>query len=267
MEERFADAWKHRWEANKYGQARVGDHLITPFECDRCIFIKLKGRLPIKVAIKDRLLLAGIRRVNLGALWGRETSTVKRNLAGVKKIIYASASAGLVGPFILYGPMPAFDYCGYEIAIDMVLASRSAGRYCKEHTQFDTIRKLRTVYANFERISSVKVHNALDIDGGAGEEKDGVYLATSSIWFRRFVIGCKARMGQVYKPNLALTTKLITSLLGMIEEQIKDAERIEDQFELIVFGSFIIYSCVLSLRGDEGTMVNLASLVKYRNES
>ena len=43
-EERFKGAWKRVWNEAEYLIAREGDHLITPFECDLCIFLKLKGR-------------------------------------------------------------------------------------------------------------------------------------------------------------------------------------------------------------------------------
>ena len=76
--------------------------MLTPFERDRCMFVKLKGRLPVRNVDKDKLLLAAIRRVNLDTLWSRETTTVKSNLEGVRKIVFASASAGLRGPFKSY---------------------------------------------------------------------------------------------------------------------------------------------------------------------
>lgn len=100
-----------------------------------------------------------------------------------------------MGPFKSYGPMPGFEHCGYEIAVDMVLSSRSMGRHSKEHTQFDTIRKMRMSFANFERVSSVKAYDSLGIDSGSGDMKDIQSLVTSCIWFRRFVVGCKVRMG------------------------------------------------------------------------
>lgn len=59
-EERLTNAWTDQWEADKYCQARKGDHMVTPFECDRCIFLKLKGRFPIPDAPKDVLLLGAI---------------------------------------------------------------------------------------------------------------------------------------------------------------------------------------------------------------
>ena len=181
MEERFEDAWKQEWDDMKYHGTRKGDHLLTPFECDRCIFIKLKGRQPVREANRDKLLMAAIRRVNLDAMWSRKATTVARNLEGVRRIINTSATVGLQGPFKSYGPMPLYDHCGYEIAIDMVLASKLPGRYNKQYLQFDAIRKLRTSYGNFERISSLKVKHSLVLDGGSGETKDISNLTTSSV--------------------------------------------------------------------------------------
>ena len=63
--ERFEGALKRQWEEGKYCKARKGDHLLTPFECYRCIFMKLKGRCLIVDAPKDKLLLGAIRRINL----------------------------------------------------------------------------------------------------------------------------------------------------------------------------------------------------------
>ena len=50
MEERFEDAWKHKWDNKKYQGARKGNHYLAPFKCDRCIFIKLKERQSVKEA-------------------------------------------------------------------------------------------------------------------------------------------------------------------------------------------------------------------------
>ena len=60
--------------------------------------------------------------------------------------------------------------------------------------QFKTIRKLRIAYANFERAFAVKAYNHLVLDGGASETKEISDLITSSLWFQRFVTGCKARI-------------------------------------------------------------------------
>ena len=120
----------------------MGNYLMTSFECDRCVFVKLKGRIPAIDAPKDKLLIGAIRYVNLDAFWSRESSMAQWNLASVRKITHTSASADLSGSFKPYGPMPLFNHCEYKIAVDMVLASRFAGRHSKGYSQFNTIRKL-----------------------------------------------------------------------------------------------------------------------------
>lgn len=56
-------------------------------------------------------------------------------------------------------------------------------------------------------------------------------------------------------------------MLSMVEKNIREADTIEEQFDLVGFGSFIVDSYVLSLRGSEGAMINLSTIEKYLNTS
>ena len=38
-ERRFKEKWRRKGDELKYLEARVGDHIVAPFECDLCIFI------------------------------------------------------------------------------------------------------------------------------------------------------------------------------------------------------------------------------------
>ena len=79
-EGRFEEVWGNAWEASQYLRARNGHHLLTPFECDFCVFLKLKGRFPIEHSQEDMHLFACIRRANLDAFWARSSSTAQNNL-------------------------------------------------------------------------------------------------------------------------------------------------------------------------------------------
>ena len=57
--------------------------------------------------------------------------------------------------------------------------------------------------------------------------------------------------------------KLIVKLLELVGKSVREARDFEEQFDLVVFGSFISCSYVLSLRGSEGLMLNLATLKKH----
>jgi hypothetical protein len=79
-QERVTKAWgrKHR-APDEYLVGRDGDHLLIPFECDLCIFRKLRHHDPLITSEQDKLLLACIRRISLDAFWSRASSTVLAN--------------------------------------------------------------------------------------------------------------------------------------------------------------------------------------------
>ena len=78
--EQLVSYWKRiHQEEDAYLVARNRDHLMFPFECDTCIFRKLRKRDPIENMYQDVLLLAGIRRGNLDVFWSSASSTVNKN--------------------------------------------------------------------------------------------------------------------------------------------------------------------------------------------
>jgi hypothetical protein len=132
-----------------YLQARDGDCTLVPFECDLCIFRKLaKMPNPDPRNPEHKLLMSCIQRMTLDAFWSRSTATVNGQRGKLKQGLVLSLLVGLDGPYSNDGPYPAFDHVGYEVAIQMLLMSRQKGIHSPTHLQFDTIRKLRTVYAN-----------------------------------------------------------------------------------------------------------------------
>jgi hypothetical protein len=88
-----------------FREARDGDHLMTPFQCDWCLFRIVTGRLPRISSREDEWLFCILRRCNLDALWGRERSTVLANRRNVDQMIEIWAQLGVnpalpaLGPF------------------------------------------------------------------------------------------------------------------------------------------------------------------------
>jgi hypothetical protein len=124
--------------------ARNGDHCMVPFECNLCVFRKLKKRSLDITNPGDKLLIACIQRINLDAFWSRSKSTVSDNQERIGMCLELSKAVGLDDPYEVDGPLPEFDHCGYEVAIDTtILYSRHPGCHTKEYTQFDTIAVLR----------------------------------------------------------------------------------------------------------------------------
>jgi hypothetical protein len=143
-----------------FGWKRWGS-FISPFECDLCIFRKLRFCDPLPSCKQDRLLLACIRRITLDAFWSREPLTVLGNQDKIRQGLVLSKLVGLEGPFVHFGSMPPTNIFGYEVAIQIVLASRRPGKYSCEYTQWDSIRKFRTAYANHVRASPQANRNSL----------------------------------------------------------------------------------------------------------
>ena len=101
---------EYKWGRKKskeddFKVGRDGDHLMVPFECDLCIFRKLKGVDPRVKSESDKELLEYIRRLNLDSMRRRATSTVEGNKNKAQKIIDISAEFELSGPlFVHKGP-------------------------------------------------------------------------------------------------------------------------------------------------------------------
>jgi hypothetical protein len=144
-QERVHRAWgsKHR-SPDEYLVGRDGDHLLVPFECDLCVFRKLRRHKPSSASEHDQLLLACIRGVALDAFWSRATSTLLANRDKVKQGLVLCKLVGLDGPYVHVGTMSTSDKFGYEVAIQTVLASRRPGKYAQDHTQWDSVRKYQT---------------------------------------------------------------------------------------------------------------------------
>lgn len=100
-------------------------------------------------APKDDLILACIRRVNLDAFWSRERSTVEDQACKARYVLKLSEELGLpVAGFENPGPLPDYDHCRYRVAVLSVYDSLRPGKYSSTHKQWDTVRRLRTVFAN-----------------------------------------------------------------------------------------------------------------------
>ena len=60
----------------------------------------------------------------MDTFWSRETSAVSSTLTNAKKILKTFEEVGLKRSFVSWGPTPEWGYCGNEVAIDVVIASR-----------------------------------------------------------------------------------------------------------------------------------------------
>ena len=84
-------------------------------------------------------------------MWGRETSTVKKNLEEAKRAVQIGAQLGIYTPFLPMGPFPLND--GFVMAAEVIMLQRSLdqGKYAK-HIQFGTIGKMRSMLSESIRM-------------------------------------------------------------------------------------------------------------------
>ena len=258
---RLRQVWssKHR-KATDFNVARNGDHLLTPFECETCVFLKLTHRLPLGTSHTDNLLLMNIKRALLDAMWSRESSTVEANRRRVEKQLKFSKSLGLGGPYVQPSPFPSWDHAGYEVAIGILMYSLTPGRHSKSHCQFSTIRSLRAAYSNQVRASSVAAWDNLSLSSSKGIYQKVSRDVAGSYWFSKFIEGLQARMGTIYKPNRGLSQKLLRSFFKEVQLVIEDQNELVDQHDWIVFYTYTVISYVLSLRGNEALLLDLRTL-------
>jgi hypothetical protein len=205
-----------------------------------------------------------IRRVNLDAFWSRVRATVESNTAKIREGIRLSKSLGLSGPYLNPGPLPMDDHCGYEVAMQMVSSSLESGRYSASHKQWDTVRKLRSSYSNQVRAARSANSHTMSLADDKGTSYQRIALdPCGSLWFQRFLLGCKKRMGQDWRPNQAIGVELMRELLSHCERQAMSTEDVKVKHTWTLAGGYYCICFVLSLRSPEGLMTDLEGLILF----
>ena len=249
----------------RFKTGRDGDHLMSPFQCDSCTFVNIQKRYPNPKCHKDDLLLLCIRRVNLDSLWSREPETVRKNLGEVRQYLDTCSLMGLGAPFPPRGPFPVSDDFGYKVACSLVLRSLAKGRN-SDYVQFNTIRKVRSVMSNY-------IHTTPGGTGlstvGAGESGGHTFSnsPTNSWWFRRFLLGCHKRMGDVWIPDRALTIDELHACLQILEERWGRSEIVfQERMEVALTGAMLVSGFAGGLRGEELPQIDIGFMRKHWSE-
>ena len=190
--DRIQSGWKARKDDDaKFHTARDGDDLLVAFECDFCIFSKLYKRLPKASGESetDDFTMSCICRVLLDAFWSRARSTVAGNTHLMRSTMRMThiLLGHKNGPYGNPGPLPEYDHCGYLVAIQMVAASLGQGRYSASYKQWDTIRRIKSLYSNHYRVTSKANWSSQSMISTKGT---GAQMLTEdpccSFWFQRF---------------------------------------------------------------------------------
>jgi hypothetical protein len=74
-------------------------------------------------------------------------------------------------------------------------------------------------------------------------------------------------MGQIWRPNQALSTNLLLEVLQQVKDRIKSSQTGRDEKILIVLHTLIVTAYVLSLRGPEGFLLDLSGLRRFQEKT
>ncbi len=248
---------------SRYKVARNGDNLLTPFQCDTCHFRNIMERDPVPSLAQDFRLLKCIRRANLDSLWSVEPRTVSRTLSECRRGSNIAASLGFKHKlFRPMGPFPLDDTFGMSAAIVILQVSLNPGKYDK-NVQFGTIRKFRSAFSNVYH-ASAEAQDAM-VMAKDTKKLTVTKCATYGLWFERFMKGCHKRMGEIVRPDRALSSVILLEILKLIEEDW--AVHPHKHFHLASEASFYVIAFCCALRGEEVPLTDLHGILKHWSSS
>lgn len=255
--------WKKSKEAPRFICARPGDLLGSPFQCDHCWFVNIKKTPPEYSSLSDRRFLGYIRRVNLDVMWSREKGTVGNILSTVKKGKQLSLELGCEPLPLTMGPWKVDDDMGMQMAIELLRASQRPGKNDKEYVQFDSIRKLRSAYANVFEASPDFSSQCLVMKGDKGRTFQLTNMPSDSILFRRFMLGCEKRMGRLVIQERGISIEMMLGVMNFLEHDLNDAAVDQKRKrDIIVGGAALVILYAGALRGGEIFLLEASELVK-----
>jgi hypothetical protein len=245
--------------------ARAGDHLMTPFQCDLCLFRNVRKMSPRPGSDIDQWVLTCLRRANLDAFWATRPSTVLANLREARLVMRCSYQIEVEEPLLDFrrGPFPVRDLCGAGMAINLLQRSLDPGRNSAT-IQFGTCRKMRSFYSNYVHTTPFGTGLASMTDG-----KRSTHLTaspTNTPWFKRFMDGFHGRLGDVVIQDQALSIDELLAFQEVLEVAWTVATASADQgtlFELATIGAAVTTGFASALRGEELSHARLRETLVY----
>ncbi len=245
-------------DKNRFLTARAGDHLMHDFQCDLCHYRNIKAMSPNPDGNqKDQLLLECIRRCNLDQLWSKEPTTVERNRRELVKAIKLADRMGVESDslFEVKGARELKDNCAMGLAAVMILRSLDPGRN-EQHVQFNTVRAMRAAFGNYWKATAATQEISVLMRGQT--KLTSSTSPTNSIWFEGFMLGFHKRVGDVNRPDKAISIELMVAMMEEFEKQWKRAKGSRADEKAVLFPAlFSIVAYTASLRGEEVPLMDL----------
>lgn len=157
------------------------------------------------------------------------------------------------------GPFPIADLWGAGVACVFLMRTLDVGKNAPT-VQFDTARKVRSFFSNYARTTPGEIGPKF-ADGARISES-----STNSVWFQRFMEGCHKRMGDVHKPDQALTIAEVMACLSILEEDWEKAMIWTEQEPVARFAAALVAGFCAALRGEEIGKLDLARTMQIFGE-
>jgi hypothetical protein len=183
-------------DERRHLEARPGDHLVCPFECDDCSFFRLVHDWPDESHPGQEHLLAYIRRSVLDAFWSREPSTIQQHLRSFREQVALGERMGFA-VFDPPGPFPPVHDSGMRAAVAVLDKSNQAGRH-EEKVKFSAGRKARGIHTNMFRASAKGCLSTMVL---RSDKRRSILSLnpTDSEFYAAFAKGLEHRIGQRVK--------------------------------------------------------------------
>jgi len=202
--------------------------------------------------------------VNLDGIWSRAPSTISSVKSGIMQLLQMWKELHVTPELPALGPWPLDDPVGFRLALAQLKQSQKQGFNRLSHTQYDTIRRLRTSLAHVWESSAVckgpeLIFGFKNLKGDAFRTSN---CPMESRWFSLFNRGLLLRMGRQTETNFGLDYRVlgVVMLKNMEREADEEQENYVAHRRVVLVGCFLVIAFVCALRGNEGFMVDAGEL-------
>eukprot|EP00978_Attheya_sp_CCMP212_P005058 scaffold11166_cov48-Attheya_sp.AAC.4 len=204
-------------DKGRFVEARAGDHIICPFQCDLCHIRNMKQREPR--GIQDEATAALVRQANLDAFWSRAKGTVAKHRTEVRFQLKYAAELDF-DAFPALGPYALGDDMGVRQAVGLLRRTKEPGLKKGSTIKYSTAWGVRSTHSEVWKASP---------DSGLGLVFTGErkrYTATMNptegIWFNKFMDGLDIRMADITKQDRAFSLGIMHALMNKFEADWKE---------------------------------------------
>jgi hypothetical protein len=88
---------------------------------------------------------------------------------------------------------------------------------------------------------------------------------TYSLWFEKFMRGCHKRMGEIVRPDRALSVNILLIMLSLLESDWANLPH--ETLKLATEGAFYVIAFSCALRGEEVPLADLTGMLKHWDKS